>query len=322
MPAGEADPKRRSLERLCMQNLLANREERLYFKDLESRFLLVSEGFLAFEAPGHDAQEILGKTDFEVFSEPHARAALEDERWIIATGQPIVEKVERETYRDRPDAWVSTTKLPLRDDNGAIVGTYGISRDVTAQVAAEQALAHQALHDPVTGLSNRFALQDRLAQALVVLERQPGGVALAFVDLDDFKSVNDRHGHDAGDEVLVAAGRRLSAAARRGDTVARYGGDEFVLLCPLRRRDVDVGTIGRRLVRSLRRPISLSEGDEVTVTCSVGVARSEDAGEDAERLLQCADRAMYEAKAAGGNCLRVFSPAGATVPASERRPHR
>ncbi|MDA8292125.1 MAG: GGDEF domain-containing protein [Actinomycetota bacterium] len=305
-----------------MGNLLANREQRLYFKDRESRFLLVSAGWLLAEAPGRTAEQILGKTDFEIFSEPHARAALEDERRIIATGQAVVEKVERETYSDRPDKWVSTTKLPLRDESGTIVGTYGISRDVTMQIAAERALAHQALHDPVTGLANRFALQDRLTQALLVLERQPGGVALAFVDLDDFKSVNDTCGHDAGDEVLVAAGERLGIAARRGDTVARYGGDAFVLLCPLRREGVDVGTIGRRLVRSLRAPVTLASGSTVAVTGSVGIARSEDAGDDPETLLQCADRAMYDAKAAGGNCLRVFDAGRHTSLPTGRRIRR
>ncbi len=298
---------RAPLERLCMENLLESHEERLYFKDLNSRFLLVSAGWLATEAPGRSLDEVLGKTDFEIFSEPHARAAFEDEQRIIATGRPVVAKIECETYNDRPDVWVSTTKLPLRDADGLIVGTYGISRDVTAQVAAERALAHQAFHDPVTGLPNRFALKDRLDQELLALERRRGGVALAFVDLDDFKSVNDMLGHDAGDEVLVEAGRRLTLASRHGDTVARYGGDEFVLLCPLARHDDDIRLIADRLVRALRTRIELGDGG-TTVTCSVGIARYLGAADDAEKLLQRADRAMYRAKADGGDRFHVFDP--------------
>jgi PAS domain S-box-containing protein len=131
---------RHVLESMCMRNLLANPEERVFFKDLDSRFVLVSAGFLLDQAPGCSLAEVTGKTDFDLFREEHAKAAFDDEQRIIRTGDRVVAKVERETFYDRPDAWVSTTKLPLRDEHGSIVGTFGISRDVTAQVLAEQAL--------------------------------------------------------------------------------------------------------------------------------------------------------------------------------------
>ncbi len=124
-----------------MRNLLGSREERVWFKDRESRFLLVSEGWLHAVAPGRALKDVIGKTDFDIFSRPHAEAAFEDEQRVIATGQPIVAKVERETFNDRPDAWVSTTKLPLRDERGEVIGTWGIARDISVQVEAEQALA-------------------------------------------------------------------------------------------------------------------------------------------------------------------------------------
>ncbi len=132
------------LELTCMSNLLSSSEERVYFKDRLSRFLLVSEGWIAAYAPGRTAAELIGKTDFDVFSEPHASAAFADEQTIIHTGEPVVGKVELETFGARPDAWVSTTKMPLRDSGGEIIGTFGISRDVTPQISAEQALAEQA----------------------------------------------------------------------------------------------------------------------------------------------------------------------------------
>ena len=213
IPAGLSSPEQ--IERNCMRNLLASPEERVWFKDLESRFLLVSQGWLEAVAPGRTLDDIIGRTDFDIFSRPHAAAAFEDERQVIATGKAIVAKIECETFDHRPDAWVSTTKLPLRDEDGAIIGTWGIARDVTAQISAEQALVQQALHDPVTGLANRVALMDRLQQALVSLERRAGRVAVLFVDLDDFKDINDAFGHDAGDRVLVEVGRRLGEVARR-----------------------------------------------------------------------------------------------------------
>jgi two-component system, sensor histidine kinase and response regulator len=128
----------------CMTNLLSSGGERVYFKDRLSRFLLVSEGWIAAYAPGWTAEELIGKTDFDVFSEPHASAAFADEQTIIRTGEPVVGKVELETFGARPDAWVSTTKMPLRDSGGEIIGTFGISRDVTPQIRAEQALAELA----------------------------------------------------------------------------------------------------------------------------------------------------------------------------------
>jgi two-component system, sensor histidine kinase and response regulator len=127
----------------CLSNLLSATGERVYFKDLMSRFLLVSAGWIAAYAPGRDAEELIGKTDFDIFGDPHASAAFTDEQQIIRTGQPIAGKVERETGGGRPDAWVSTTKMPLRDDAGQIIGTFGISRDVTAQVEAQNALTRQ-----------------------------------------------------------------------------------------------------------------------------------------------------------------------------------
>ena len=296
---------REDVERLCIRNLLASPEERVFFKDRESRFLFVSAGFLAALAQGRSLSEVVGKTDFDIFSRPHAVAALEDEQRVIATGQPIVAKVERETFDDRSDVWVSTTKLPLRDEHGEIVGTWGISRDVTAQVVAERALAHQALHDPVTGLANRVALMDRLAQALVALERRPGRVGLLFIDLDNFKDVNDSLGHDAGDRVLVEVGRRLTDVARRVDTAARLGGDEFVLLCAHLNDDEDVRLIGDRVVRAIRASLTI-DGRDLAVTGSLGVVVTADPQVEPGELVRRADAALYSAKRAGRNRFEVF----------------
>ena len=131
---------REEIERLCMRSLLANPEERVFVKDRQSRFLLVSAGWLASFAPGCSLEEVIGKTDFDIFSRPHALAKLEDEQRVIETGQPMVAKVERERFHGRPDAWVSTSKLPLRDEHGKIIGSWGISHDISAQIEAEQAL--------------------------------------------------------------------------------------------------------------------------------------------------------------------------------------
>jgi diguanylate cyclase (GGDEF)-like protein/PAS domain S-box-containing protein len=294
------------IERLCMRNLLEVTSEHIFFKDLESRFLLVSQGLLEDQAPGRTLAEVLGKTDFDIFSEPHAVAAFEDEQRIIRTGEPVVAKFERETFRNRPDVWVATTKFPLRDAEGRIIGTFGISRDVTAQVVAEQALTFQSLHDTVTGLANRVALRDRLSQALALLERQPGRIALLFVDLDNFKAINDSYGHETGDKVLSEVARRLVGVARRADTVARLGGDEFVMLCTALRDDDDPRLLGDRVIRAIAQPF-IENGVDLSVTASAGIVLTGDPLADPGQLLQDADIAMYRAKDAGKNCFQVFS---------------
>jgi diguanylate cyclase (GGDEF)-like protein/PAS domain S-box-containing protein len=287
-----------------MRNLLAAPAERVFFKDLQSRFVLVSEG-CRLDLGGRPLCEVLGKTDFDIFSSEHAAAALEDEQRVICTGEPVVGKLERESFDDgRPDVWVSTTKMPLRDGRGRTIGTFGMSRDVTAQVRAEQALAHQALKDPLTGLANRLALTDRLSQALVSLERAPGRVGLLLIDLDNFKRVNDSFGHEEGDRVLVEAARRLGQVCRRGDTVARLGGDEFVLLCPALHDD-DISLVASRAVRAIGKTLTY-QGKDLTVTGSIGAVVTSDPSADPDALLQKADMAMYEAKAGGRDGFRIF----------------
>jgi diguanylate cyclase (GGDEF)-like protein/PAS domain S-box-containing protein len=291
-----------------MDNLLLATEERVYFNDRHSRFLFVSAGWIAAYAPGRSAADLAGKTDFDIFSAEHARAAFEDEQQIIRTGEPIVGKVEQETWADRADAWVSSTKMPLRDGDGQIIGTFGISRDVTAQIRAEQALARQAQRDPLTGLANRVTLMGRLAQAMFAMEQRPSRLAVLFVDLDNFKEINDSFGHDAGDLVLAEVGRRLAAIARRTDTVARLGGDEFVMLCTELAEHADVGLIGSRILRAVEVPYIHSVRD-LSVTCSIGIAETGDVLTEPDRLIRDADVAMYEAKKAGRNRYQVYHPA-------------
>jgi PAS domain S-box-containing protein len=175
----------RELMLTCMSNMLSTSEERVYFKDLLSRFLFVSAGWIAACTPGRSQEELVGKTDFDVFTGQHASDAFADEQQIIRTGVPVVGKVEHETYSGRPDAWVSTTKMPLRDSRGQIIGTFGITRDVTAQIRAENALARQALelsaqNDRLRGLD---ALKDEFI-ALVSHElRTPLASVIGYVEL-------------------------------------------------------------------------------------------------------------------------------------------
>ena len=201
---------RRELELSCMSNLLSTAEERVYFKDLMSRFLLVSAGWIAAYAPGRAAEELIGNTDFDVFSDQHASAAFDDEQQIIRTGEPIVGKVERETYSGQAPAWVSTTKMPLRDAHGQVIGTFGISRDVTAQVRAEKALARQALQ--LSTQNDRLRELDRLKDEFIGLVshelRTPLVSIIGYVELlKDAGTSGSDAGHFA--EVIERGAQRL-----------------------------------------------------------------------------------------------------------------
>ena len=185
-------------------------------------------------------------------------------------------------------------------------------RDVSYRKRLEAALQHQAFHDHLTGLANRALLEDRLRTALARTAREPAVVALLYLDLDDFKMVNDSLGHPVGDALLVEVARRLQLALRASDTLARMGGDEFAVLIEGLTSVDEATATARRLLRAMREPITLPSGDLV-VGASIGMAVGDggSAGSPSEqtaRLLRNADLAMYEAKRLGGGSLEVFAP--------------
>lgn len=173
------------------------------------------------------------------------------------------------------------------------------------QVANDE-LKHSAFRDPLTGLCNRLVLEDRLDHAVVRAERHGGRIAVLFVDLDGFKPINDSFGHTAGDAVLQEVAARLRALTREGDTVARIGGDEFVLLLEDAPDDTFAEVIARRTLTMLGRPFAL-EGREVQLSCSIGVSMAPDHGSP-DKLITRADAAMYMAKHAGGATYVVWTP--------------
>ena len=219
---------------------------------------------------------------------------------------------EDEGWRVRKDGarFVAQVQITaLRDDNGRLQGFAKVTRDVTERKRAEEALSHQALHDPLTGLPNRRLFSDRLAHALARRGRRSTEVAVMFLDLDRFKWMNDSLGHSAGDQLLVEVAARLVDTAREGDTVARFGGDEFVVLVDDVTGEVDVIRLAERLAEALSAPVVI-DGTDVTPTVSIGVAMSSnDRDCDAGSLMRDADAAMYQAKERGGDRYELFGVA-------------
>jgi diguanylate cyclase (GGDEF)-like protein len=191
---------------------------------------------------------------------------------------------------------------PLRAASGGALLTY---TDITERKLAEKALARRALHDDLTGLPNRLQFVTRITSALNSRRRGGGLTALLFLDLDRFKIVNDDLGHATGDALLLGVAERLRATLRPGDTIGRFGGDEFVVLCEGLKRPEDALDLARRVIDALSAPIDL-QGRQIHVTASIGVAVADSHERDSERLLANADIAMYAAKAVGRQAVMQF----------------
>jgi diguanylate cyclase (GGDEF)-like protein/PAS domain S-box-containing protein len=220
----------------------------------------------------------------------------------IARGEAVKNVETVRTRKDGERVSVSITVSPVYDGDGNLAGTSTIARDIRDRNRMLGELRHSALHDSLTGLPNRQLLTDRLTQAGARARRHGGAVAVLFVDLDHFKLINDAAGHEVGDQVLVEVAARITAAVRADDTVARFGGDEFVVVCG----DGSVGTASytaQRVLAALRDPIEV-EDQRLHVSASIGIALAPPT--DIETLLSSADAAMYDAKARGRSRVRLF----------------
>jgi diguanylate cyclase (GGDEF)-like protein/PAS domain S-box-containing protein len=203
--------------------------------------------------------------------------------------------------------WERTTVTPLRDDHGAVTHYMAINEDITQRKAAENRAWHQANHDTLTGLPNRILFQDRLTAALAQARRRDAQVAVLFIDLDHFKTINDTHGHAAGDEVLRQTTDRLRDMLRDTDTLARMGGDEFTISLVSDGKERDFALVAERILDSLRLPFTTRSGEELLIGGSIGLAVFPRDGEEALPLIRNADTAMYRAKAAGRNSYQFFT---------------
>jgi diguanylate cyclase (GGDEF)-like protein len=200
--------------------------------------------------------------------------------------------------------WFRAFIYPVRDETGTLSEVTLILEDVTERKALEERIAYQAFHDSLTGLANRTLFADRLGHALARTEREEDEIGVMFIDLDDFKHVNDSLGHSLGDSLLVEVAHRLGACLRPQDTLARFGGDEFVVLL----EDIDVGGVvgtAKRILREIDDPFTI-DGHKLSVTGSIGIVFGNSDRFRAEDLLRSADAAMYRSKRGGKNRYEIF----------------
>jgi diguanylate cyclase (GGDEF)-like protein/PAS domain S-box-containing protein len=260
----------------------------------------------AFESiTGYSAAEAVGRNCRFLQGGQRDQPALNDLRTALKENRDA--QVILQNYRrDGGLFWSQLTVSPVRDASGRVTHHLGIAQDITESVRYREQLEHQANHDTLTGLPNRNLMRDRLAQGIAYAQRHGCVLATVFIDLDNFKLVNDTLGHRAGDALLQEAALRLRQCVREDDTVARLGGDEFVVLLNDQPSKESVTQAVHRLVNVLSRPIGL-ERHEITSTCSIGISLYPSDGGDGDTLLKNADAAMYRAKAAGRNTFQFFS---------------
>ena len=220
----------------------------------------------------------------------------------------VVRNFESQVYRrDGHIIWISENARAVRDADGGVQFFEGTVVDITERKQHEAVLEHQASHDSLTGLPNRSLLRDRIEQAIVKAQRDNHLVAVVFVDLDHFKLINDSLGHHVGDRLLLEVADRLIACVRSHDSVARQGGDEFVLVLTELHEENEILAIVSRLLEIISQPW-MDEGQEYGLSCSVGISCYPQDGGDPDALLRCADAAMYKAKESGRSTYHFYTP--------------
>jgi len=207
--------------------------------------------------------------------------------------------------QDGQVAWLSSHAKTLADASGRVRRMIGVSQDITERKRQEEEARFLAYHDTLTGLPNRRLLDDRLRQAIFLAQRRDTRVALMVVDLDQFKQVNDALGHRAGDAVLREAAHRIAGCVRKADTLARHGGDEFVVVVPDLQQDSDCQVVAEKILRALEPPFQV-DGRDFSIGASIGLSLFPTDAGDGEALLRNADAAMYRAKQLGRNNYRFY----------------
>jgi diguanylate cyclase (GGDEF)-like protein/PAS domain S-box-containing protein len=274
--------------------------------DLEGRYLYASPACEAML--GRRPDELLGRTPFEAgYVHPDDGEVVRRLNEALDGTSDVATVAWRAVHPDGGERWLETALQAVRDAHGVPREIVAVTRDVSERKEAEAQLAHQALHDALTGLPNRALFLDRLRHALLRARRRAGTVAVLFVDLDRFKLINDSFGHAAGDRLLCDVAGRLEHALRPSDTIARFGGDELVVLCEDLDGEAGARAIAHRIATLFDEPFNVEDG-EAFLQASVGIALATD-GVGPEELIGDADAAMYRAKERGRARVEVFDEA-------------
>ncbi len=274
---------------LMMDSLMELIPDSIYFKDLESRIIRVNRACATQAYKFKTPEEAIGKTDFDFFSKEHAEQAFRDEQHIIETGKPIVNFEEKETWaHEKVPRWISTTKMPFYNKEGNIIGTFGVSRDITDRKKAEEKVEYLSFHDTLTGLYNRAFFEEELRR-LDAPRQLP--LTIVMGDLNGLKVINDAYGHAEGDIFLKSIADVLKASFREEDIVSRWGGDEFIIILP-RATSLDA----RSIIKRVQLKCSKKSSKKMPLSVSLGVSTKKNPKENIEDIIKQAESMMYKNK--------------------------
>jgi len=282
------------------RSLVESTDDSVYLVDKECRFLYLNPKYLA--RIGIPEEKILGKHYSEFHSPVETKEFQEKIEQVIKTGCSI--QYEHRSKRD--NRYYLRTLSPVKNQRGETIAVTVISKDITQIKEIQNQLSFLATHDLLTFLPNRALFMDRLKMAIAYAKRYNQRLAVMLIDLDNFKEINDTYGHGVGDEVLRIIGKKLRGSIRESDTVARMGGDEFLVLLPYIKSEEDAFVVANHIQERLRELIKV-EDKQFKVSASIGISIYPDDGEEAEELLKNADKAMYLAKLEGGNAFKRLS---------------
>ncbi len=275
----------------------------IWAKDIDGIYIACNKKFE--QLFGKKESEIIGKSDFDFVDKKQANFFKKNDK--IAMNDGAVSTIEE--YLEFPDGsykgYFEVNKMPARNSSGEITGIVGVARDISIRKEYEKELLHFANTDVLTGLVNRTVFLDRLEQISKHREVKERHGAVLFVDIDDFKDINDKEGHQIGDKVLIEVAKILKNTVRRGDTVARFGGDEFILILEHVKTRIDVSNIVKKALALLEKSKLIQE-HELSVSVSVGISIFPTDSDKPNNLLRYADDAMYYAKNHGKNGYKFY----------------
>jgi diguanylate cyclase (GGDEF)-like protein/PAS domain S-box-containing protein len=272
--------------------------------DTDGTILSVNPAFT--EITGYRAEEAIGHNPRILQSNQHDRAFYTS-MWTQITTKG---RWKGEIWNRRKNGALYLERMTIsmvRDVDGEPIRYVSVFSDITAFWRKDEHIKHLAFHDALTDLPNRILLMDRINQRLINSNREPCDLALMFIDLDGFKLVNDQFGHNIGDDLLKEVAKRLLALVRESDTVARVGGDEFIIVLNNPKGKEEIAYIANRVVSSINEPMEIL-GEVLHVGASVGIAIFPADASTSVDLIKNADTAMYAAKESGKNKIRFFSP--------------
>ena len=303
--------RRRAVEALAnaenrYRSIYENTVEGIFQTTIEGRFISANPALAriyGYESP-EELVASLAAVGRQLYVEAGRRSDFER---LMGEAGAVTQFESQVQRRDGSVIWISENARAVRASDGRVLYYEGTVEDITERKRYQAELEFQATHDSLTGLPNRSLLEDRLHQSIGYAQRNGALVAVCFIDLDRFKVINDSLGHVSGDEVLVRVARRLRGALREIDTIARQGGDEFVVVLAEQPTVESIINVVERMTDEVSEPFTI-DGRELYVTCSIGVALYPNDGGDVTALLRNADAAMYSAKERGRNTFQFYAP--------------